>query len=265
MPADSPPSPLPHQRRRQILEQLEATGAARVADLAPRLGVTEETVRRDLERLHAEGQLQRIHGGAIPIGSDRSEVPLKVRQTTRVAEKQAIAALAAGMVVEGDVLAIDSSSTAFEVARLLPNQRLVVVTNGIDALRELARRSEVQVYSTGGQLLRDSGSLIGALAESAIRQFGITKAIVSCKGIDAARGASEATVEHAAIKRAMLAMADEVILLADHGKLGIQSTSFFATAAECRTLITDSHAENNQLQALRGTGLNIVVAAAPSA
>lgn len=257
-PANS--TPLPHQRRRQILEELAATGAARVADLAPRLGVTEETVRRDLERLHAEGQLQRIHGGAIPVGSDQREVPLKVRQTTRVAEKRAIAALAAAMVVEGDVLAIDSSSTAFEVARLIPNQRLVVVTNGIDALRELARRSEVQVYSTGGQLLRDSGSLIGALAEGAIRQFGITKAIVSCKGIEAGRGASEATVEHAAMKRAMLAMADDIILLADHSKLGVQSTSYFASAAECRTLITDNGAEQAQLQALRSTGLNVLVA-----
>lgn len=255
----APTPPLPPQRRRAILDELGATGAARVADLAQRLGVTEETIRRDLEFLQAEGLLQRTHGGAIAPGADRRELPLAVRQTTHVVEKQVIARVVAERVGEGEVVAFDSSSSALEVARQLPNIPLVVVTNGIEVLKELATRPQVQVYSTGGQLLRDSGSLVGPIAETAVRNFGITKAIVSCKGIDPRRGASEATVEHAAIKRTMLGMAEQVMLLADHSKLGVQSTSFFATPAECGTLFTDSDADQAHLAALRAAGLEIVV------
>lgn len=258
-----PSNPLAPERRRQILEQLELAGSARVADLALRLGVTEETIRRDLEFLQAEGQLQRIHGGAIAAGADRRELPLAVRQTQLVAEKQAMARVVVERIAEGDVVALDASSSALKVARLLPDIPLLIVTNGVEALHELATRQQAKVYSTGGELLRGSGALVGRNAERVVREFGITKAIVSCKGVDPRRGASEATVEHADIKRAMLDVAEQVMLLADHSKLGVQSTSFFATPEECGTLITDAGADLQQLAVLRAAAIEVVVAPLP--
>lgn len=255
-----PAPPLAAVRRRQILDGLQAAGVVRVAELAERMNVAEETIRRDLDKLQRDGLLMRTHGGAIAPRRDRREVSLAERSATMIAEKQAIARHALGLLAAGDVVALDSSTTVLELARLIPNMPLTVVTNGMQTASVLAPLDLVEVYCTGGQIAGNSASLVGPLAEGVVRQFGVTKAFMSCKGVDASRGLSEASVGHASVKRAILAVADRVILMADHTKLSVQSTAYFADLSVCNPLITDQGADPEFLEKLQQLDVEVVVA-----
>lgn len=246
---------LAQQRHREILGRLRRQGGVRVADLAQTLRVTEETIRRDLEKLGLEGKLVRTHGGAMPIRDDRQDLPFDVRKTAHLAEKQAIAAHALRYVAEGDVIALDPSSTAHELARILPDRPLTVVTNSLPVAVTLLDRAHVRVVCTGGTLDVRARSFVGLLAEQALERFNITKLFLSSKGVDLARGLSEVTEEQARVKRRMMDVAGKTFLLADHSKLGVKSVVFFASPTEADVLITDAGASAELLSELGELGL----------
>ncbi len=231
---------LARERHREILNRVAEVGGVRVASLAEELNVTPETIRRDLERLGSEGKLIRIHGGAMPIGNDRRELPLDVRGTVNLGQKRAIARHAIRYVAHGDVIALDASSTAREMAKLLPDIPLTVVTNSIAVATALAERPEVRVVSTGGLLDGPSLSYVGPIAEEALARFHIKKAFISCQGVDLQRGLSVTADEHAGIKRRMLDLAEAAYLLADSSKFGRKAVEFFAQANEIDAIITDA-------------------------
>ncbi len=231
---------LAHQRHREILGRLRDAGGVRVADLAKTLHVTEETIRRDLEKLSLDGKLVRTHGGAAPVRDDRRDLPFDVRKTTHLSEKQTIAAHAVRYVAEGDVIALDPSSTAHELAKILPDCPLTVVTNSLPVAVTLLDRTHVRVVCTGGTLDMRSRSFTGLLAEQALERFNITKLFLSAKGVDLSRGLSEVTEEQARLKRRMMDVAGKTFLLVDHSKLGVKSVVFFASVTEADVLITDA-------------------------
>ena len=248
------------QRHREILSSLETNGSVRVTNLARRLGVTEETIRRDLEKLGNEGLLVRIHGGAISVHDERQDIPFEVRKTTNLAQKQAIAARAVELIHEGDVIALDASTTALELARLIPDMPITVVTNALGVASALLDRKLVKVVSTGGQLDSDSACFVGSMAEAGLARFSVSRVFFSCKGVDLDRGLSEANDEHASIKKNMLDLADRVYLLADHSKFGLRSMVFFAQASEIDTLITDTETEASVIAACEKVGVEVEVA-----
>lgn len=265
MPDSAPPAValLPRERRQRILALLEEQGAVRVAALAHQFGVAEETIRRDLERLGAAGRVLRTHGGALSIRSDRQDQPIDVRITAHAAEKRQIALRAAELVEEGDVVALDASSTALELARVMPDIPLTVVTNGLDAARALAGRRHVRVTLTGGELEEASMCLLGPVAEATLRGFAVHKAMLSCKAIDPARGLSEANVVHASFKRQMVELSERCCLLADHSKFGVRSVAFFGMLTDMDTLITDAGTDPDFLRPLPGAGVETLVAPPP--
>jgi len=251
---------LAKERHRVILSKVQDAGSVRVAALAKELSVTEETIRRDLERLDSEGKLQRIHGGAVTIEHDRRELPLGIRETVRIHEKRAIADACIRHIAEGDVIALDASSTAGELARAIPDIPLTVVTNSVSVATTLADRSRVRVVSTGGILDSPSLSYIGPIAEHILERFHIRKLFFSCKGIDLERGLSVTADEHAGIKRRMLDLCDAAYLLVDGSKFGVKAVEFFGSVQELDVVITDKTADPVQIEKLRAMGIIVEIA-----
>jgi len=251
---------LARERHREILDRVAEVGGVRVAALAEQLCVTPETIRRDLEKLGSEGKLIRIHGGAMPIGNDRRELPLDVRGTVNLAQKRTIARYALRYVSHGDVIALDASSTAREMARVLPDIPLTVVTNSIAVATALAERPEVRVVSTGGLLDGPSLSYVGPIAEESLARFHIKKAFISCQGIDLERGLSVTADEHAGIKRRMIDLAEAAYLLADSTKFGRKAVEFFAPLSEIDAVITDAAVSSEVLRVFTETGHTVEVA-----
>ena len=251
--------PLARERRLEILGELQERGAVRVTALADRFGVAEETIRRDLDKLSSEGQLVRTHGGAISVRNDRTDLPLAVRKNSRALEKQAIARQALTHIGPNEVIALDASTTVLELACLLPNMPLTVITNSLDAARLLIDRPQTQVISTGGELDNKSVCLLGPIAEANIRQFSISKFFFSSKGIDLDRGYSEASTSHAAIKDLLVQLADRSFLLADHSKFGVRSMTYSDGLGSVDTVITNDKTDTSFINALEQAGLEIEV------
>jgi len=251
---------LQRQRHREILARLNAAGGVRVAELAKSLGVTEETIRRDLEKLGRAGRLIRTHGGAVPVVGMSHDLPFHVRSTAYHEEKQRIARRALQHVSEGDVIALDASSTVYELARIMPDIPLTVVTNALPVTAALMMRSQLRVLSTGGMLDTPTRSWVGSFAERALERVNIHKLFLSSKGIDPERGLSEIHDAQARVKRWMMDRAQKTVLLIDHSKLGARSVVSVAAATEVDVVITDASAAPEFLEGLRGMDIEVEVA-----
>ena len=253
-------APLARQRRDEILSELEDRGAVRVATLAKRFEVAEETIRRDLDMLSQEGRVVRTHGGALSIRNQRFDLPAAIRRNNFAAEKRRIAYLALSHIEENDVLAFDASTTVLELACILPDMPLTVITQGIEAARLLGDRSQIQVVCTGGELDSQSTCLLGPIAEENISRFNINKAFFSCKGLDLERGLSEASVAHASMKKVLMQQPDQTFLLVDHSKFGVRSMAYSSSVFEINNLITDEATDPSFIEALQQGGVETEVA-----
>ena len=241
------------QRHREILDALDAEGSVRVAVLAKQLEVTEETIRRDLERLEADGKLVRSHGGAVRQENDHRDIPFLQRNITRIKEKTAIARRALQEVSETDVIALDASTSAYQMARLLPDTPIHIVTNSLPIITELEKREHIQVIATGGLIDHNTQSLTGPLVDRALDTYHINQFFFSCRGIDFERGLSEAWEENARYKQKLLSLADRSCLLADSSKLDVRSKIFFARVDEVDAIFTDAGMNEEQLSQLQDT------------
>lgn len=242
------------QRHREILNRIESQGSAQVNQLAQELAVTEETIRRDLDKLGKEGKLIRIHGGALSMDQER---PLEKRKSDNINKKRSIAACAAPLIQEDEVICLDASSSAHELALLVPDLRLTVITNSMTVLSLLSRRRHVTTICTGGIFHKPSQSFIGAMAEEAFARFNINKFFFSSMGIDITRGLSLANHDHARIKQTVIRLAEKAILLADSTKFGVRSVEFFAELNEVNLLITDNKTPAPVLERILESGVEV--------
>ena len=207
------------ERREQILELLRQHKRVLVGELSRRYHVSEETIRRDLERLEREGYATKTYGGAVFREEPQSESPFSVREKTNVREKQTIAALVAGLLRDGERVMLDESSTSVFVSRQMADKRnMTLITNSLEVMLSLSGVDGWNILSTGGSLKGNSLALVGNQAENMIRTYHVNTAIISCKGLDEAYGLSDAGDDSAQIKRAMIDAADRVILAVDHSK-----------------------------------------------
>ena len=252
------------ERQEYIVRVVNERGSARVSELAELCGVTEETIRRDLDRLEEAGRLKRSHGGAVSLLRDpdapgaQQEIPYYVREITRAEEKRRIAEEAVKHIRPGDRILLDGSSTAWYVARNLPDMPLTVLTNSVKAAAELGGKERIEVLTTGGLMSHRSLSFVGPLAERALDDFHVDKAFLSCKGIHPERGISETTGLQAQIKRKMVEIADHVFLLADASKFGVQAFARAFDLAAVRTIITDSGLDEATADSYRALGIEVI-------
>lgn len=247
------------ERQHRILDMLLKARAVTTARAAKALAVSEETVRRDFEKLEADGHLSREHGGAVRVNDSRSDLPLDSREMANVTEKAAIADVALAQIQAGDTVFFDASSTVFHLAGRLANREVTVLTNALKVAVELARQPAVQVILVGGEVNHGSLSCQGALADQMLENYHLQKAFMSCRGLDAERGLSEANAGQAGLKRRIIKLADRTIVLADHTKMGLQSSYFFARLWDVDTLITDRPLEPKIKRALQKGGGRLVV------
>jgi DeoR/GlpR family transcriptional regulator of sugar metabolism len=231
------------ERRSAILERIDDDGAARVTELARRFQVTEETIRRDLEKLDQEGRVRRTHGGAVPLEAIRHDHNFDNRRNVNLMAKQKLARAAVHHIHEGDVIALDASSTVAAMLPLLPDVPLTIVTHSLIVVNSLLNRPHIRVVCTGGILDAPSMSFTGSRAESTLERFRIGKLFFSCKGIDLERGLSVPEDDQARIKRRMVELAECSYLLVDRSKIGVRSTFFFAEPGQVDHLVTDAGAE----------------------
>ncbi|WP_031506368.1 DeoR/GlpR family DNA-binding transcription regulator [Streptomyces megasporus] len=247
---------------------VRANGAVSLRELARVVQTSEVTVRRDVRALEAEGLLDRRHGGAVLPGGLTRESGFPQKAHLATAEKTAIADVAAGLVEEGEAIVVGAGTTTQELARRLARvPGLTVVTNSLLVAQALAHANRVEVVMTGGTLRGSNYALVGSGAEQSLQGLRVSRAFLSGSGLTAERGLSTSNMLSASVDRALVQAATEVVVLADHTKLGVD-TMFQTVAPELITrLVTDEpppHEERAtaELRALADQGVQITVAGA---
>ncbi|QHQ61859.1 DeoR family transcriptional regulator [Anaerocolumna sedimenticola] len=237
------------ERRNKILAMLQRDSRVVVSDLSTSFNVTEETIRRDLEKLEKEGFAKKTYGGAIINESLNVDLPYTVRKKANVTNKQYIADIISSMIEDGDHIMMDASSTAVYVAKHLKNKKnITIITNSIEILLELSEVAGWKVLSTGGTLREGSLSLVGYQAEKMITNYHVDKAIISCKGIDMEKGITDSNEMDAHIKKLMLESANIKILAADNSKFNKISFTKIGDLTDIDILITDTELDDKWKQ-----------------
>jgi DeoR/GlpR family transcriptional regulator of sugar metabolism len=222
-----------------------------VTDLARQFGVTEETIRRDLEKLETEGKLMRSHGGAVAPVAITGERHYSERQLANAREKSAIARVAVALIEEGDTVVLDASSTVLQLARLLPDIDVTVLTNSIQVALTLADRPRIRVVGTGGTLSTASLSFAGPQAEQSLEKYFVNKAFLSCTGVDTEFGLSDINERQALLKIKMMEISARTFLLVDHSKFGARSLRRFSRLEDVDEIITDSQIDAEALATIK--------------
>ncbi|MER7761468.1 DeoR/GlpR family DNA-binding transcription regulator [Streptomyces sp. NPDC097619] len=238
---------LAHQRRALILEALRRDGAVRVAELVTGLGVSDMTVRRDLDVLARRGALEKVYGGAVATGGASGHEPgFDAKSVLAGAAKAAIAAAAATLVEPGGVVAVSGGTTAHAVAaRLLAVPRLTILTNSLP-VAELVRNAAREGDGTGPTLLLTGGTptpsaaLVGPLADQAIGSLHVDLLVLGAHGVTERAGLTTPNLAEAQTNRALVASARRVVAVADHTKWGVVGLSGFAPLERLDWFVTDS-------------------------
>ncbi|MBN8749589.1 MAG: DeoR/GlpR transcriptional regulator [Variovorax sp.] len=250
---------LTRQRQQHILDALRRDGQVVAKVLSESLGLSEDTIRRDLRELAAQGRLQRVHGGALPVAP--AEADFAGRQRLAPQEKVAIGRAAAAMVQPGQVVFVDGGTTAVQLARHLPPAlRATVVTHSPSVAVELVEHPGVEVVLIGGRLFKHSVVAVGAAAVEAIARIHADLYFMGVTGVHAQAGLSTADMEEAAVKRALMAAAGDTVVMASSEKLGAASPYVIAPLDAAATVLVASEASRAQLAPLRKAGAVLVVA-----
>ena len=230
------------ERRNEILEKLQTDRRVVVSELSQLYDVSEETIRRDLEKLVNDGYAIKSYGGAVINENFNIELPFNIRKNRNIVGKQHIAELVSRLVKDGDSIMLDASSTAVYIAKTLQEKgrkNLTVITNSIEIIIELFDVQDWTVLSTGGVSREGSFALVGPQTDKMLRTYHVDKAIISCKGIDVSAGMTDSDELHANNKTTMLAAAKEKILAVDSSKFDKIAFTEIGTLDDLTMVITD--------------------------
>ncbi|MFN3721736.1 MAG: DeoR/GlpR family DNA-binding transcription regulator [Paracoccaceae bacterium] len=229
-------------RQVRLLERLQLRAYAQTQDLSAFLGVSEATVRRDLIDLEARGLIRRTHGGAMPLAQITKDFSNTERLGRNASEKARIGKAAASLVADGDAVFLDSGTTTLQVAgQLVHRAGLTFVTNGTDVFNCLAGAGAERLYVTGGEYNDVNHGLTGALAVEAIRRFNVDKLFLSVSAVDLRRG--QIVISHPAlaeVQRAMIEIAQQVIVVADYSKFTRNAMIVIAPLEDVDCVVTDT-------------------------
>ncbi len=249
----------PPQRQQEILRLARDNGQVDVADLASAFEVTTETIRRDLSDLQRRRLLRRVHGGAILWDEGRFEPLLADRDVQRVEEKRRIAAVAVGELPPEGVVLLDSGSTTARLAERIPvDSALTVITNSLVNAQLLADHDEVEVMVLGGAMDKNTRATADSQTVTAIQDLTVDTVVLGTDGVSVAKGLTTPYRVQADIKRAMIAAARRVILVADHSKVGNDQLVRFATCDQVDTLVTDTGVDDATASALEAAGMTVL-------
>ena len=248
------------ERRSEILTKLQQEGKVLVNDLSKFYQVTEETIRRDLEKLEIEGIVKKTYGGAVLAETLNIDLPYYVRKQTNVQSKENIASKIAELIKDGDHIMLDASSTAVYVIKKIKQlKNITIVTNSIEIMLELADVNGWKVFSTGGAMKEGALALVGHQAEEMIDRFHVDKAIISCKGIDQEFGITDSNEPDVEIKRHMVKAAKQVILAVDSSKFDKISFVRMGTFDQVNTVVTNMEPSQEWKDVLENAGVTVIV------
>ncbi len=247
-----------------ILQLLREQGYMSVEDLGGALGVSQMTIRRDLRALELIGLINRRHGGASlkPERGD-SEWPVVLREAESRASKAAIGALAATLVHDGDVLLLDAGTTTLHVARCLDQNRLTVASNFLPILNHLAAKKNISLLGIGGNLYVDNLCFIGPLAVNTIRNINANIAILATSCLSLTKGMTNRNIAEAEVKRAMLEMAAQVVLVMDSSKMHSHTLASVGSLETIDVLVTDDHLSDEDRNEIERRGVKVLIAQTP--
>lgn len=247
------------ERRAEIADRATREGRVEVARLAEDFAVTPETVRRDLTDLERRGVLHRVHGGAIPIGRLRSEPAVAEKAALMAAEKRRIAEAALDYLPRTGTVLLDAGTTTGAVADLLPTDReLTVVTNGLPIAMTLSTRPNLNLLLVGGRVRGRTLAQVDDWALRILDELSVDVAFIATNGLSVGRGLTTPDPAEAAVKRAMVRAGRQVVLLADHTKLGEEHFVRFADLADLDVLVTDAGIPEADVTAIAAAGVEVV-------
>lgn len=247
------------ERRNAIAAILTARGKVIVSELAKEFSVTEETIRRDLDRLEKDGVATKTYGGAVSGVAASADLPYRVRFEVNVDRKKAVADKIASLIGDGQRIMLDSSSTAIYAVRALKSKKkLTVITNSVEMLLELADKPDWNVFSTGGVLKDGALALTGSSAERMIRSYHVDVAVCSCKGLDMRMGVSDSNEKDAQIKQAVFSSAERRVLALDADKFDRMSFVKVCDASELDTVVTDAYPGERWAEYLSSLGVELI-------
>lgn len=250
---------LVEERRQRVLGLISRQGFASLAELAQAIQVSESTLRRDLDYLDHRGAIRRTRGGAVYLNEEGVLPALEERVARQIDEKRAIARAAAARVRDGDAILLDGGTTTLEVARLLVGRPLQIVTNSLPIANLFASSRETDLILLGGYIYPRTGVALGPLTTRMLPDVHVHQAVMSVGGLTA-RGLFNSNLLLVETEREMMRCADEVVVVADHTKVGRQALAFLCELSAIDTLIVDGELTPDQRALLEQADVRLLVA-----
>ena len=251
---------LVEERRQKILDLVSEKGFVALTDLTEVLEASESTIRRDLDYWGQQGVLKRTHGGAVFLTESFNNLPaLEERTSQQMEEKRAIAQAAAKRIRDGDAVLLDGGTSTLEVAKLLVGRPLQIVTNSLPIANLFASHQETDLVMLGGYIFPRTGVALGPLTMRMMEDIHVRQTILSVGGLTG-KGLFNSNLLLVETERRMLRCADEVVVVADHTKLGRQALAFLCELSALDTLIVDNGLSQQQRDLLDQAGVRLIVA-----
>lgn len=248
---------LPEERRHNLLRLTAERGRVKISEAAKRFGVSEMTIHRDIQLLESQGLVRKLHGGVALAGVQ--EVPYRERIVQQYAQKRAIAEAAVRLVQPGYTLYLSPGTTTTEIARLLPNENLTVVTNSLPIAQELMHATQLEVVLTGGSVRRYAEALVGPAAEASLDQVFVNLAFVGITGMDPVGGLTVYSESEARVLQAALRSARKTILVADSSKWGKVMGPQVAPVEMVHVLISDAALPKSAVEYLQARDVAVTL------
>lgn len=246
-------------RRSRILEELDTNGQVNVNELSAALGVSEVTIRNDLDKLEKNNLLVRAHGGAFK--ANNVALPVTEKKKINLEVKRRIGKYAISLINEDDSIILDSGTTTFEITNNLGGfKRLTVISNALDIVNNLAQYENLEVFMPGGYLKEFSMSLVGPMAERNLRQLYCNKLFLGVDGIKTGHGIFTHHMEEAYLNQIMIEIAEEVIVVADSSKFEKSGLAFICGFDKINAIITDNGLPEAKREELRKNNVNVIIA-----
>ena len=254
------PSPplFAEERREQIIKLLAEQSKLLVPNLCDIFDVSPATIRSDLRDLESEGRLKRTHGGAIPIGKAGFEPDSHSKEVEKIDEKIKIAVYSAGLIEDGDIVALDTGTTTLELAkRLTDKKNLTIVTNDVNISMYLEANSNANIILLGGTVRRGFHCTTGIMTINSLKDLNVDKAFMATNAFSLEKGFTTPSFEHAEVKKAMLSIASQNIMLMDSSKFGRVSFVKFASLGCVDRIVTDKGVGSKTVESILEGNENI--------
>lgn len=248
------------ERLRDIMESLRTHDSVSVSDLAQQHGVSEMTIRRDLDELAQQGVVRRVRGGALSLLLRGEEPPFGVREREAAEAKHRIAADVADLIADGEAVLLDGGTTALEVARALVSRRVTVLPLSLQAATVLASGPRVRLVLPGGEVRQSELNFTGPLTEASIASLRFDTAVIGCCGLSSEHGMTAHDLLDVAVKRAAMAAARRSVVACDSGKFGRTAFGSVCPIDRIDVVVTDDGIPREQHDALTAAGVTVRLA-----